>query len=549
MFADFSQSGKNECLKILLNACSDENKKIPGSNNLNEPDGNGETVLHKAVSLLDHNGVKMIVDMGADVNSRDNFGNAPLHKLVNAGKNYGSSLPESWYKTAETLLSSPGIDIYPHNVDKVLPCGQHQFSSKELKTIIDANGTEERPLVSHLSECIINEDRDEIENIVTRIETQNLKISSQYFGSQTLLHHLVQFTDADIIQKFVELGCNPWMKNIHQELPLQAALFSGDPNIVDVLLTSMKKEQGKTYIDLTEYSFQFLNILITSGGSSSVKPGSDHTECLRRLLKKDVIIDVNKDKNGNSPLLVASILNHQEAMKMLLTRGAYIGVKRNLANHDSEGILGAIVHDTVDRALESCVSVRHSKNYSATDVIHPEFSLQIDYSFFLEPVDPSSEQTTQLNSMNLSSYQVAETILDLADHNNHHASLQHPVLDALLDSKWSSIFSLITFNAFFSAFFLLLVISLCIFENLNINYPSEGYDEAINVMAYVITIFAAPLALRETVEFLTSFNSYYKTAENYLEWYLLVSAMVICYVPLSETDTTHLTAWTTLIAL
>ena len=538
---EFSLKERKKCFEYLMTKCKYQNKIDPARNILNEPDSEGITVCHVAVIHLKDDIVKEFLEMEADFNFRDDNGNTPLHKLACVDR----TEELQYSRTLELLLNSPLIDRNPRNMDKKTPWDQSSFFSKELKRLSGPNNIQDRPLSSKLIDSLIAKDTDEMQSFLKTMTDNGDKIANQYLGSQTLLHHIIEFSNAKYIQQFIDLGCSTWLKNIQNELPIQAALESGNVEVVKVLLANMKREQRKLYVDLSEYSFKYLNILITSGKNTGVSTAIDYTRCLKRILEKDILIDVNQHDDNKSPLQIASIQNHQEAIKMLLNRGAYIGVKRN---KDSEGIVGAIAYETIDSALNKFVIDHPNKNYSSTDVVHSDFTLQVDYSFLIEPANSKRKKETQSNNKNKSSFEVAKTVLDLTEIKTHQSCLQHPVLDALLDSKWNSLSSIILFNALFTTLFIVFVLIQCILKNRNLAYPSENIELAITILTYAITLFTVPLVIREVTQCTTNFKLYYKRIDNYIEWFVLVSSLVICYAPLSSTDIPHITAWTTLVA-
>ncbi|KAF2357323.1 hypothetical protein FHG87_011933, partial [Trinorchestia longiramus] len=63
-----------------------------------------------------------------------------------------------------------------------------------------------------------------------------------------------------------------------------------------------------------------------------------------------------------------------------------------------------------------------------------------------------------------------------------------------------------------------------------------------------LTLLAIFLAFREILELITSFKFYFRRVENYLEWFLISSSVILSFVDLDSTATVHLSAWTALVA-
>lgn len=529
-------SGKKRCFLRLLTAVEHRKAANHPINLLNEPDENGEVVLHRSVNYLNEEITNMLLDQEADYDARDNDGNSPLHLLAKRH----SKKSDSWSNIADALLSMQHIDVNALNKEGKKPTDESFPSGRKLAQKIN-NSHDFDDETSDFYHLVLTNKSDELSEFFEENAAET-GISNQYVGSENLTHHFAKLNDKHLLQKALELKCDPWRTNVNETLPLRFALEIGSASIVDTLITSMKEVKSQEYIDISENSFEYLNILLTADEESK----GNHNECLERLLRDDVVLDVNSvNKDGLTPLQVAAIANNQEAMEMLIANGSFVGTKRTFKN-TSEYTFIALNPNTLENAINDCVRIEKNDLFEKTDASNPEFTLELDYQFLISPANKKLKGTPE-DHYSIRS-KVAGTVLDIGKHSSHENCLQLPLMEALLDSKWRSIHVLIKFNALVTFLFLFLLISQCIFLNVGEN-QSIPFMVETHLLRVPLVVLAILLTIKEILELLTNFGSYFKRRENYIECFLNVSAIVICYVPMPQTSVVHLTAWTTLVAL
>lgn len=559
----YLSSGDHKCLDFLLSnptmKLQPSSSKLLPQNLLNEPDENGETVLHMAAYHHNYKLVERFISLGADVNCRDDQGSTPLHKLSHNRNRLNSQ--EDLDKCREILMLCDQIDLYAKNREGIVAKDANSFATDGEINRHGQNSNEDeekkraiRPLMSKIHDALFSKNtilelREFVDNFDNSFENS---LRNQYVGSRSLIYTIVSLLDKEFVENFLAIGCDPWQENVDGEMAIELAITEGNLHVLDMLIESMKTTKCQDYIDLRIYSFHYLNIILSEAEQNSTKDMSnttDYNKCLSRLLQNDVLLDIDaRDKEGQNALQVAAIVSNQDAMRMLLTKGAYVGIKRKIKDdEEAGGILGAMVPSTLEMAVNDCIHVHQTSKYSPTDVVHPLFSLELDFSLLLK----SSEETTEPHNFfntNNTCYHVAETVLDIGEDINHQNCLQLPVMEALLDSKWNTIYDMIILNAFITSLFLLLLITQCILVNVSL----EG-DLYYNTTMNTISCFMMPLSffllIRELLEVFTSFKSYFRRIENYFEWYLIVSSVVLSFVEVKGKTAVHLTAWTTVIAL
>ncbi|KAA0192002.1 hypothetical protein HAZT_HAZT009958 [Hyalella azteca] len=421
---EFSLSKKDECFDILLDCVQQSKDQFQDFNDyhvisspLNEPNENGETVLHKAVSHLACQTVEKLLYLGADVNARDDDGNSPLHMLTKSSSKK-ALVSDAWYATADALLACPHLDTYALNCANESPVDGGTQAAMRLKWKIDERNStaaeETRCPTSALYDCCLSRSVEEISKFFHSCNPDEPLCKSQYVGSQTVLCFVVSFVDHEILEEFLEMGYDPWQKNVNGKLPLGEALRLGYYQSVDLLIEWMKKKKSQKYIDLADLSFEYLNLTLVNGETedSHSGPAVDHTKCLKRILREDVLLDVNAldtRGDGSNALQVAAVVNNQEAMQMLITKGAFIGTKRNVNGRESEGVLTAVLPETLNSAINNCVNVYNNQIFEDTDVAHPQFALKLDCSFLLFSPNPNQAREKDQSFHNTTRYELLLT--------------------------------------------------------------------------------------------------------------------------------------------
>lgn len=557
---DFAVSNLgHKCLDLLLSNISDQlqtdGESEYATNVLNEPDEQGDTLLHMAAHNQDHRLITKLLNLGCDVNARNDHGCTPLHKLTQSDKMKRPESTDAWEKCVDALLLSDETDVYATNADGDKPFDGDLLAAIRLKEKLEQSNQLKRldcrPIMSILNDAIFSDDVPGLHNIFNDIKNKDDKIlTNHYIGSKGLIFKIVSLFDQDLLQRFLDVGGDPWQLSVNGELPLQLALSHGHLVLVDILIDAMKISKCQQYIDLREYSYQYLSILLLSIETEKTIPHSpDYNGCLSRLLQRDVLLSINAQDvtTRQNALQIASIVGNQEAMRLLIGKGANISIKREINKEETSGIFGALLPSTLTAAVNDCIDVYPSNKYKPTDVAHPSFTLELDCSFLLPPtkINKSKSQTNRRNRK----YQVANSALEIGADSNHQNCLQLPLMEALLDAKWGMIYEIVLLNALLTAIFLVFLVVQCVLLNCSFAYPSAHYNDAMTAISVLMMPLVLFIAVRECLELYTIRKSYFKTIENYFEWFLVTAAIFINFVNMKQLSAVHLTAWATIIAL
>ena len=318
------QQGAVNCLKYLI-------RKFDTSK-LNTPDADGRTPLHYCVEAAYHSNeqknkhtllmcMKFMMRYGFDVNARDRYGDTALHNIcqMNMVKPHPPEL-KYFINYVELLLSNTDIHVTATNKSGKTPLdyrslfGESEiYNSHILKRIyVKVESPGPSKVIDLLYNMLIAGPNINDENSEKLKKTQTLtdkasevkKLPSAYLGCQTILYCLIEQMDSQFINEILNealkenIELHPWLPNVDdQQLPLHAALRRGNPDIVRMLLSLMKRANPAAPVDLTKESFRLLRSLLCNTNSSKrfIKDDNiNHYECLKKLFEDSVQLDIDQ---------------------------------------------------------------------------------------------------------------------------------------------------------------------------------------------------------------------------------------------------------------
>ncbi|AXK60191.1 ankyrin repeat domain-containing protein [Candidatus Chromulinivorax destructor] len=216
----------------------------------NTQDENKETPLHKALSAQNKEITRMLIDAGANVNTKNSFGQAPLH--------YTSSLPEIarmliqagadvnikdqnretllHYAVRDNNIEITGIlidacaDVNAQNIFGQTPLHQAIYIPKITRMLIDA-GTDEHTQ----NENAVIKDKPEITRMLI---SAGADINIPNKNGQTPLYQAVICNKPKIVRMLIFAGADINIQDEHGETPLYQAVMKDKPEIARMLLSA-----------------------------------------------------------------------------------------------------------------------------------------------------------------------------------------------------------------------------------------------------------------------------------------------------------------------
>ena len=264
-------------------------------------------------------------------------------------------------------------------------------------------------------------------------------------------------------------------------------------------------------------------------------------DCLRVLLgcnpTKESIDLPNAD--GDTALHLAAATSNQEAIAILLKNGAYLG-GTNLHN---------VLPTTIETAMDNCITDNHS------NVFNQDYELEIDYSVLIHETNDESQKI----------FNESKLLFDISETEHLRNTIKHPLVRVFLDARFNKVFILHLITLLLYSIFVILLTVFMYYlknqrileknlENCTTNCSSmeplwekklSFYQTRNSFLKIFILLITLYMAIKEVFQmYVTSYKSYFFSIENYLELFLISSALISCFYPLSVAWTRHLAAWT-----
>ncbi|XP_065215525.1 ankyrin repeat and death domain-containing protein 1A-like isoform X3 [Planococcus citri] len=292
-----------------------------------------ELVLHEAVIKNDVEAVREVMKEPLDVNSRNNYGRAPIHwassrgnieimEMLIAGKcdieakdKYGMRpiLMAAWHghREAVQLLINHGADVSAVN-------------KKQYTLLMCAARNNRLEVVNFLLDNLDRVDLDAID-----------------IDHQTALHHAAIGGHIEIVQKLVHVGANPTTVDKRGDSPLHSACAKGHLEVVDFLLHHdanilVQDEDGNTplHVAVENRQTHVVQLLLEDGNPTDLQNNKGQTPLhisasqgskgITELLVQ-YGCDINaQSKNGNTALHNACLSNNAHIVEFLLSKNADI---------------------------------------------------------------------------------------------------------------------------------------------------------------------------------------------------------------------------------
>lgn len=426
----------------------------------------------------------------------------------------------------------------------------------------------QRPTAAHVVDVIsMGRSSDEVREVLQGKPQEEVREAvNSSLGSHSLLFHAVNTTNTPLVEVLLEHGARPWVMDVTGELSLHRAAAKGHLIIFTKLLEKMKG-RDKT-LDLREHSTSLVRKLMENSRSKVAPQDGGHLACLRRLLQEDIQLNLNQKDQEQTALHVAAAFNNQEAVSEVLQAGAFLGARQTVLGKDYDTVLDSVLPDTLERAMDGCIT-HHCEdgNNKTENVVSEEYTLHLDYRFLVPPQQEDTKSEPEpVNEM--------ETLMEVCRSKRHRHAIKHPLVQTLLYAKWRKALPLYLANVGLYLFFVVVLTVFVYFlkdlrllqarlsrlrgngtNDTSLEASVEGLQASVegqqaSVYGLMVLLLLAWLYMlvRELFQIRFSREFYLKSIENYLEWFLLVVVVVLCFVRLGVDSTRHLAAWAMIVA-
>lgn len=617
-----AELGCLQCMSLLIRSAFEN--AINNNYFIDSPDNDGKTPLFMAVQGIQNEAVAQLLEAKAHVNARDDSGSSILHTIAieMSKKTRDESQQNLLLECLSTIESHPEIDLEARNnafntplveaaerllrrpsTALILFCkklilrgaslearnseGKSVRQLLENKSILTPDVLRERkpsprrPLLSQLLESIMMGEKGErVAELLKGLEEDEAEnLSNSYLGKRPLLFFAVKDADLQTVNSLLNAGADSWRKDLSGKMCLHKALSRGNPEILKCIIDNMKEKKNlgrRDKINMWDESYNLLqNILENHQKDLVPKPDVDHMKCLKIFLK-EVKANVNSGITGDinqSILHLAASFNNQEAAKMLLEKGAYLGSKKFVFQNDRGTVLKVLRPDTLEKAMDGCITHQQvsdqSKNSDNTeDITSPDYTLNLNYEFL---IPPSSDNSSSFQDNDPSDRRnEVKTLMEVSQNKAHRKAIKHPLIQTFLYAKWRKVLPLYILNLLFYLTFVILLTlfmysvrdlriseerndalkKLGVASNATIEEEIEGRRNNVNILKGLLAVLTIYLLVREIFQVIYTFRHYLKDFENYLEWILIIIVVIFCFAhsSISVDLTRHFAAWAMIIA-
>ena len=490
---------------------------LGGQNNnragVNQADKAGRTALHHAVDnkdvdIIDH--LLSIRDIEVDVKDKKG-GQTPLYAAV---KNKSRQIMEMLIENGASIENVCfGKSIHQHILEKMPGFDLSSIRIKKAPIIRqDSNSVlgklaEIIDLASHRNvnhESLDDEAFSEFKSLIIQCDSKTLntfKSSGYTLLQKCATGNLDLFADILLTE-----GVDPNFCSDVSSSPVHLAAFRGNAAVLRVLkqhhadFTTVNKSTKETILHrvlMKDEAFSAENL-----EESLEIILSDDDEGFKNHINK--IIN-RKDLLGNTALHYATQKWSEDIVRLLLERGANIGIK----NKWDEVPINKISSTTMESFLdEHCLQSRYNVN-------HEDFEVSFRYNFLAPPVEALPEEiqgpyTDEVDTEDKLSEKYGdkrfalpetESLWYMGQSKEHRHLLKHPVITSFLWCKWTRIRRFVNRNMRFYMFFVM-ILTWFIFENYGgrrLKSPETGTIPAFYGIFIVFTILMGFLVTRDWV--------------------------------------------------
>lgn len=459
-----------------------------------------------------------LLKYGASPNIPNQSDLTPLHHVVRNRKL--DDLKKR--QIVEMFLSQPNIDIDSYREGELREKLAEAYPDMKLPEIRSYTEISSDKLLSYIrsgdSQKFVEEFPQYLSNISDR---DNLKNTSKE-ECVPLLLEAIKKGDNEAFELLMANEVN-YNAVYHGNTPVEFATLYGNSRALRKLL------------DLPDLKFRVSDYpLITIIRKMNEQPAQDYCDyrrCFYILLESDRI-DINEmDKSRSTPLHYAVKYRNAEAIRELLKRGAYIGVKSKFNELPIDGMSPELLEEHFDHCISS----------NGRRVGDESFEVWINFMNLMPEIDDSKPEVKHHLREEMAA------ISFIAKSKEHRHLLQHPLITSFLFLKWHRLSTIFYVNFLLYFFFAISFITYTVLKCSNAN--EDERNPVTLIFGLISWVGIAYLIIRESIQFIMSPKQYFCSPTNYMELALIVLAIMTCIEPTYDRQTQRIIAVFTMLLI
>ncbi|XP_037812201.1 transient receptor potential cation channel protein painless [Lucilia sericata] len=447
--------------------------------------------------------IQMLLHYGASPNIPDQREMTPLHQVVKNRKLVDLKKRE----IIQMFLQQSDLDIDTYRDGELRTILKSDYAEFSLPPVRDGKTIDFDILMTHIRNGDMEKFQQQFPEYQLNIsDKDNLKNTTKEENLPLLM---------EAIKRGAHEAFDLLMKNevdynavLNGNTPLEVATVCGNWYALQKLL-----EQNDLKIRRED---QPLITAIRKLNELPVNDFCDYRRCFYTLLDSEKI-DVNEmDKSKSTPLHYAVKYRNNEAIRELLKRGAYIGIKSEFNELPIDGMNPEILEEHFDNCITS----------NGVKVGDNSYEILINY-MNLMPQNSSVQKK--------SAHQLREEmppIAFLAKSRDHRHLLQHPLITSFLFLKWHRLSVIFYINFLFYLFF-----AVSIITHTMLKFRESEHEYVAALFGIFSWIGICYMILRECLQFIMSPVNYFRSLINYMEILLIMLSIMTCSEPSYDKET------------
>ncbi|XP_073844644.1 transient receptor potential cation channel family member painless [Musca autumnalis] len=459
--------------------------------------------------------MKILLDYGASPNIPNQSHFTPLHFVVRNRKLDDLKKRE----IAEMFLSYPEIDLDTYREGELRDKLQELYPDMKLPEVRNTTEITLDKLLFYIKCGDSEKFKEDFPQYQLNISDKDNLKNTLKDENVPLFLEAIRKGDNEAFDMILNSGVN-YNAVLKGNSPMELATKYGNSHAVKKLLNLED-------LQMRERDYPLITI-ICKMQEQAAQEYCDYRKCFYILLESDRI-DINEmDKSRSTPLHYAVKYRNTEAIRELLKRGAYIGVKSRFNELPIDGMSPELLEEHFDHCITS-------NNVRVGD---EDFEIFVNFMNLMPEMDGSKPKARQYIREEMA------PIAFIAKSKEFRHLLQHPLVASFLFLKWHRLSTI-----FYVNFMLYFLFAVSIITHTVLKFKESDANAATVVFGLISWAGIIYMIIREAIQFVMSPVHYFRSATNYMEVVLIILAILTCSEASYDSETQRIIAVFTLLLI